>query len=73
MFGIEIKPKESSSVFSYAYDDEKSVLMVKFKSGDVYHYRGVPEELFKEMQKAESAGKYIHEHLKSQYNYDKVD
>lgn len=42
---------------------------VEFKSGQVYRYTGVPLNLYQEMLKAESAGKYFIEHIKPNYSF----
>jgi hypothetical protein len=46
---------------------------VKFRRGEgVYHYHGVGLELFEQMQKSESLGKFIGAHIKPQFKVSKV-
>ena len=47
-------------------------LCVKFCSGQTYHYHGVSADLFAEMQKAESAGKFLGQHIKNKFKFEKV-
>jgi hypothetical protein len=48
-------------------------LFVAFNTGDVYKYNNVPYQLFLDMQKAESKGKYFNLFIrKGGYSYSKV-
>jgi hypothetical protein len=47
-------------------------LAVKFKSGGTYHYHGVSAEQFVAMQKADSAGKFLHAHIKPKHKFTKI-
>ena len=55
------------------YDTETNQLFVKFKSSnlDEYIYDNVPHQLFLEIQKSESVGKFLHENIKNKYNFKK--
>lgn len=46
---------KSSTIDSVAY--ENSTLTVKFKTGSIYSYKDVPEEIFQKICSADSAGK----------------
>ena len=56
---ITLAPVKSSNVDSVGYDAATQTLAVKFKSGGVYHYAGVPADIHTNLHKAESVGKYI--------------
>jgi hypothetical protein len=49
------------------YDPTDHVLMVKFRSGHLYCYMDVPEEAYKGLRSSRSKGRYINQHIKSQY------
>jgi hypothetical protein len=63
---------ESSQVKGYGYDADSKTLAVEFKSGGVYHYRGVPLETYGAMQKAESVGKFIGANIKGSFEFSKI-
>jgi hypothetical protein len=54
---------ESSTIkkIGYSYPDKK--LIVEFKSGGIYHYKEVPEEIFEELKTCESIGKFLNENI----------
>ncbi|PIV84245.1 MAG: KTSC domain-containing protein, partial [Candidatus Moranbacteria bacterium CG17_big_fil_post_rev_8_21_14_2_50_44_12] len=47
------------------------ILSVKFIKGGIYHYMDVPEELYQELLKAHSPGKFLAERIKNVYDYVK--
>jgi hypothetical protein len=73
---MHIEPKavvESTNVVSAGYDPEFKVLMVEFKGGSVYLYADCPPEVWEEMQKATSAGKFLNQVVKPACpNYMKI-
>lgn len=66
-------PVESSSLSSVGYDSENAILEIEFKSGGIYQYSGVPQDVYDGLMNAESKGKYFHQYIKnSGYPYSKV-
>jgi hypothetical protein len=63
---------ESSTIkkIGYSYPDKK--LIVEFKSGGIYHYKEVPEEIFEELKTCESIGKFLNENIKKKYEFEAV-
>ncbi len=55
-----------------AYQSELAVLELVFRSGEVYHYFGVPAEIYQELRWAESKGGYFNSHLRNRFPYSKV-
>lgn len=55
-------PVISSNIDSIGYED--GTLEVHFKQGSIYHYYEVPEEIFENLLKVESVGKYFHAAIK---------
>lgn len=64
---------DSSQIASLGYDAETQVLEVEFKGGKVYQYFEVPPEKFAELQAAESAGKYLNQHIKGHHDFKLVE
>lgn len=65
MTKITLTPVKSSNIAAIGYQD--GTLAVQFSSGAVYHYDGVPPNVFAEMQAAESVGRYFSANIRSQY------
>lgn len=52
------------------YDDE--TLSITFSGGETYRYLNVPSAVALPLFEAESAGKYLNEHVKGKYEVKKV-
>lgn len=69
-------PVESSNIKEMAFEvgvgDVKNILSVNFTKTGIYHYLGVPEELFKRMLSAHSVGKFFSENIKNKFDYWKA-
>ncbi len=67
------EPVKSSNVSSVGYDPGTSTLEIKFHSGGVYQYYGVPSSVHEGFMKADSKGSYFHHYIKlAGYHYKKV-
>lgn len=64
---------KSSQIAAYGYDAATKTMAVRFKSGGLYHYTGVPQEVFDKMQASESVGSFLHKHIKGQYEYGRQE
>ncbi len=62
----------SGSVKRIKYLKDKNILEVEFPNGSTYHYKEVPETLWKELFKDPSPGKFISDKIKNHYEYIKV-
>jgi len=65
-------PVKSSNIRSIGYDPQSSILEVEFDSGDIYQYFDVPEYLHQQFMSASSKGRFLREHIKYSYRYQKV-
>lgn len=63
---------ESSTVSKIGYNYLEKRLIVEFKSGGIYHYKEVPEEVFNEIKTTESVGKYLNEKIKKKYEFEAI-
>ncbi|BBL67019.1 hypothetical protein MchiMG62_02000 [Methanoculleus chikugoensis] len=63
---------ESTNIKSVGYDPEDEVLEVEFHSGGVYHYVGVPPDVYEGMLAARSKGRYFGDFIRLRYPYEKV-
>ena len=63
----------SSVINRYAYDDQSKTLIITFVTGMVYHYKNVPERIYKLFKGAISKGKYFNYHIKDKYEFEKIE
>lgn len=54
----------SSLLTSVGYDSDKELLEVELQDGNVYQYRGVPEETYQGLLNADSIGRYFNHHIR---------
>lgn len=65
----------SSTVASIGYYEIDQILEVEFKNKVapiVYHYFGVPIEVYQKLIDSSSVGKFIHEKIKDKYEYRRI-
>lgn len=63
----------SSVVAWFGYDASVKVLTVRYISGAIYEYLGVPGEIYGEMRSSKSKGIYLNKNIKPYYDYRKVE
>ena len=61
----------SAAIAAVRYDERKRTLDVEFRGGDTYRYMHVPEFVYRELLKAESAGAFWNA-IKNQFDYEKL-
>jgi hypothetical protein len=64
---------QSTSLNAATYRDQSAVLELEFGSGAIYRYACVPEQVYRELLKAESKGRYFNQHIRNRFTYTKVD
>lgn len=73
VYEIALMPVDNSSnITGIGYDVERQVLAVTFKSGDLWHYGGVPFELAEQFHAAESKGRFYAANIKSKFSAEKM-
>lgn len=63
---------DSTNVFCVEYDFPEKVLTVEFANGGIYEYREVPVEVWRNIQRADSAGKVIAAEVRGKFTSVKV-
>ena len=63
---------KSRDIAIIGYDSQKLILEIAFRNGGVYHYSGVPEEVYRTLMTASSQGTYFAQSIKDQYPYQKI-
>ena len=63
---------DSSLLTAAAYHDQLAVLELAFHSGAVYRYFGVPAQIYHQLLRAESKGRYFNSHIRNRFNFTKL-
>ena len=61
---MKLTPIKSSALNGIGYDPETKTLHLEFASGGTYTYSDVPPEKFAALKAAESAGKFVAQHVR---------
>ena len=61
----------STAIAAVKYDEKNRTLDVEFRGGDTYRYVRVPEFVYRELLKAESAGTFWNA-IKDRFEYEKL-
>ncbi len=72
MITEQYSPKESSMIKNLRYNFDSNSLKVEFNNGSIYEYAGVAAELYDDLCKAESVGKFFNEKIKTTYPHSKL-
>ena len=62
----------SSNISSVGYDSATGTLEVEFWSGSVYQYYDVPENMYEQLMKSSSKGRFLHDYIRNVYPYSRV-
>ena len=62
----------SSNIAAVGYDPATETLEVQFLSGWVYQYYNVPENMYDQLMKEGSKGRFLNVYIKNAYPYSRV-
>ena len=62
----------SSNIAAVGYLDDSNSLEVEFTNGSVYRYSGVPDQVYRDLLKANSIGKFFNINIKNKFSFEKV-
>jgi len=63
---------KSSLLKAAVYDDLMAVLELAFHSGAIYRYFAVPTQIYVELLRAPSQGRYFNSHIRNRFLYTKI-
>lgn len=63
---------ESSNLSGIGYNAQLEVLQVAFNDGRLYVYFDVPPEVYQELLRAPSHGRYFYYNIRMSYSYEEV-
>jgi len=70
---MERKPVTSSNLRSVGYNETNKILEIEFHKGGIYQYLEVPKEIYEELMKAPSQGRYHYYRIKNRFRYKKIN
>lgn len=69
---IERYSVASSNIASIGYDAQTETLEVEFLNGSIYQYYNFPENLYEQLMREPSKGKFLNFYIKNAYPYSRV-
>lgn len=63
---------DSKMLASVAYDPDKQILYLRFRTGEVYRYFEFSAEDYQNFLNAESRGKYFLANIRDQFRYERL-
>lgn len=69
---MQRKNVSSSDIASIGYDLASTTLEIQFKSGGIYQYFNVGENIYMALMAASSHGKYFSNYIKDSYSFRKM-
>lgn len=68
-----MQPVDSSNLAAIGYDLNTQILRIRFNSGSLYEYSGVPKSIYNGLLSAPSKGRYFDQNVKKAgYPYTKI-
>lgn len=64
---IAMHPVSSSNIAEIGFDENISVLYIRFNNGQLYSYDDVPESVYNDLQPVPSIGRYFHQNIRDIY------
>jgi hypothetical protein len=64
---------QSTSLHTATYQDQSALLELEFRDGTTYRYRGVPEQVYQELLRSESKGRYFNQYIRNRFPCAKID
>ena len=64
---IQIMPVRSKNLIGIGYHFASSTLAVRFKSGSIFHHRGVPAREWTNLLAADDIGQQYHSQIKGRF------
>ena len=65
-------PVESKMLLSIAYDANKHILYLRFRSGDVYRFFDFPDAAYQQFLLAESKGQFFLSSIRNCFRYERM-
>ena len=70
---MQLRSVASSNLDKIGYDGSVRTMVIRFKSGAVYEYLNVPQDVHDNLLHAPSAGKYFNIYIRNKFQCRKSD
>jgi len=64
---------QSTSLNAATFQEQSAFLELEFRNGAIYRYSDVPAQVYRELLRAESKGRYFNQHVRNRFSYTKID
>jgi len=69
----KLQPVDSSVLSAIRFHEDRNILEVRFRSGRIYLYSGVPQSVYEELLAAPSLGGYFNRVIRPRYAAMRVE
>ncbi len=69
---MQREPVVSSNIRTIGYEEATQTLEIEFLNSSIYQYYNVPQNIYSEMMKADSKGKFLHFYINNAYPCSRV-
>ena len=69
---MQREPVVSSNIRTIGYEEATQTLEIEFLNSSIYQYYNVPQNIYSEMMKADSKGKFLHFYINNAYPNSRV-
>jgi hypothetical protein len=69
----QMQPVSSSNVAELGYDAENQIVYIRYLNGNLYMYKGVPQNEYDGLINSPSVGSYLHRNLKGIFPYERIE
>lgn len=66
------EPVASTNVSSIGYDEASETLEVEFNNNSIYQFYNVSKELYEQLMRAPSKGRFLRQYIRNAYPYSRV-
>lgn len=68
----DLHPVQSSMIRAVGYTTPQQRMHVRFNTGNVYGFSGVPVDVYSGLIKSDSKGKYFNQHIRDKFEHEKM-
>ena len=69
---LNAKTSASTNIRSINYNQDKQLLEIRFHSGATYLYRGVPDDIYRQLAETVAKDEYVARNIKPKYYCSKT-
>lgn len=70
---VGVIDEHSKNIHFFGYLEKEKLMRIEFKNGHQFNYQDIPKDVFNGMALSLHRGKYLHEEIKGNYRYYRVN